>query len=71
LSSTGPRVGKTGPRAASLLGAEDGGFLLRLADEEDAVLTGEAAQMARHHRVLALAPAELHDSNAVLRHEAV
>ncbi len=44
--------------------------ILRLADEDDPFLLAELAQMLGHHLVLALALAELHERNLMLRHEA-
>ena len=60
-----PRVGPTGPRAVPFLGAEHRGFLLSLADEDDALLVREAAQPLGHHVILALAFAEEDEWNRV------
>src|SRR5947209_8953055 len=60
-----PRVGPTGPRAVPFLGAEHRGFLLSLANEDDALLVREAAQPLGHHVILALAFAEEHEWNRV------
>ena len=65
-----PRIGQAGDRAPALLGAEHRRLLLGLADEHHAFLLVEFAQVLRHHGVLALALAELHERNLMLRHEA-
>jgi hypothetical protein len=65
-----PRIGQAGHRAAALLGAEHRCLLLGLADEHDAFRLVEFAQVLRHHGILALALAELHQRNLTLRHEA-
>ena len=65
-----PRIGQAGDRAPALLGAEHWRLFLSLADEHHAFLLVEFAQALRHHGVLALALAELHERNLVLRHEA-
>jgi hypothetical protein len=62
--------GQAGDRAAALLGAEDRGLFLGLADEHHALRPVEFAQVLRHHGVLALALAELHEWNLMPRHEA-
>ena len=54
----------------ALLGAEDRGLLLRLADEHDAFWLAEFCQILRHHAVLALALAELDEGNVMVRHHA-
>ena len=65
-----PRIGLPGDRAPALLGAEHRRLLLGLADEHHAFRPVEFAQLLRHHRILALALAELHERNLMLRHEA-
>ena len=58
----------SGGRAPALLGAEHRRLLLRLADKHHPFFLVELAQMLRHHGVLALAFAELHERNLMLRH---
>src|SRR6516165_9666801 len=62
-----PWIGQAGDRAPALLGAEHRRLFLSLADKHHAFLLVEFAQVLCHHGVLALALAELHERNLMLR----
>src|SRR5258708_31502938 len=62
-----PGVWPAGRRAPALLGTEHWRLLLSLADEHHPFVMPKVAQLLRHHLVLALASAELHERYLVLR----
>ena len=60
-----PRIGGAGGRVVAALGAQHARLLLRLADVEHALAPGTVAQVLLRTVVLALAPTERHDVDAV------
>ena len=60
-----PRIGGAGGRVVAALGAQHARLLLRLADVEHALAPGPVAQVLLRTVVLALAPTERHDVDAV------
>ena len=61
-----PRVGAAGGRVVAALGAQHTRLLLRLADVEHPLVPGPLAQVLLRAVVLALAPTERHDVDAVV-----
>jgi len=64
-----PWVRPAAGRAATPLGAEHRGVLLRLADEHHPFLMRKAPQMFGHHRVLALTLLKLHQRDVMPGHK--
>jgi hypothetical protein len=66
-----PRIGAAGLGVAASLGAEDGGFFLGFADEDDAFGFLEVAEMVGHEVVFALVFLEGEERDMVLLGEAL